>query len=878
MSSGSKFAAQKLRSFRVLRRGDPNRLVFLIINTSGFRNTDNNFTLVWASADRLGDVQGRATAAEFGKRDVMQIRVQCPACNASFEVPAELIGRDGECSQCRKVFRVTPLSGDVDSSVLRNGDANATLELPIVDEDRPAADTDEFEIPHIPAPSMEATEPDSPTRNTPELDIPELNVPELDVPPPSVSKKKKKTESAAEVPSLNDSHDDSAEELPPVLIEDDGSLFGDEIPDLEEVRKPVSRYDSEDEVDPDEGGSYSLAGSSPSPKKRKAKKARRKKAVRKKTTSKRRGGRVSAEGDRRATSDHDLDVGEVQLFDDVLHDDDDDGAGPSSSPIMLRRSGSFSTAGKSKSGESSSGKPSGKNSGRATAPAGRKPEKLAKRQPPTRGQGADSDSGRQSSKPVLKRSGSEGRSSSSRSESDIGSAPRPRRKSSPLSPQSRNKLIMVVGGGAGLVLLFMVFSHLTSGPSVIMPTALAPVPNQGGDSIQAGDTKSSVERANRIRTAPGPPRRVDDTSGETASSDATSAAENGTPGSQLPGSMTVVAVPVGTQGIVPGSGSSDSAGNFQTEDDKLFSIDAVEIPTFPELGRPRASTISGVVFHEISVGGLNQEQNYDDDPLPGSRMDMILYLPRGTHERGSLPCVMIAAAGTTLLEGNGCYDESYQSETIPYVQQGFAVLGYSLDGPLVSDEPSKMESKAAYEQFRAAHAGLVNSRNAMEFLLRKVPAINREKIFAAGHSSAGTLSLLFAEHESRLAGCIAYAPCVDVEKRLAEYISNPLVEVLLPEVEQFVRQGSPQRHFQSLKCPVFLFHAEGDTNAPFNESREFAERLTAQGTPCALASVPDGDHYNSMLKDGIPRGIAWLKNATTQTLPVLDEPSEPAPR
>ena len=172
----------------------------------------------------------------------------------------------------------------------------------------------------------------------------------------------------------------------------------------------------------------------------------------------------------------------------------------------------------------------------------------------------------------------------------------------------------------------------------------------------------------------------------------------------------------------------------------------------------------------------------------------------------------------------------------------------------------------------------MNSRNAMEFLVQKVPAINRDRIFTAGHSSAGTLSLLFAEHESRLAGCVAYAPCVDVEKRLSEYVSNPLVEVLLPEVRLFVRQGSPQRHFQSLKCPVFLFHAEGDTNAPFDESRKLSERLNAQGTSCQLDSMPDGDHYNSMLETGIPSAIVWLKNTAAQTPTNSNEPSKPAPK
>ena len=548
------------------------------------------------------------------------------------------------------------------------------------------------------------------------------------------------------------------------------------------------------------------------------------------------------EGDSRATSDHDLEVGEVQLFDHIQHDDD--GAGPSLSPIMLRRSGSFPATSKSTIDKSPTGKSPGKNSGRSLATVRRKHEK-------------------------------------------------------------RKKLIMIVGGGAGLLLLFTAFSYLTSGPTVVMPTAQsgagrsggtqpsgsAPATNQGGDSIQTGDTTSSVERANRIRTAPGLPRHPDDAtagakdgtaaavagdsaSGEATSSDGTSASEKGTVDTQLPGNRTILASSVDAQEIVPGS---VSAGNFQTDDDKLFSIDTVEIPTFPEPGRPRASTVSGVVFSEIAMGGLNQEKTRNDDSTPGSRMDMILYLPSGTHERGSLPCVMIAAAGTTLLEGNGCYDESYQLETIPYVKQGFAVLGYSLDGPIASDEPSKIESKAAYDRFRAAHAGLVNARNAMEFLLQKVPAINREKIFTAGHSSAGTLSLLFAEHESRLAGCIVYAPCIDVEKRLSEYIANPLVKILMSEVAQFVRQGSPQRHLLSLKCPVFLFHAEGDTNVPFAESREFAERLNAQGTPCKLESVPDGNHYSSMLEEGIPRGISWLRNTAMQTSPVSSSPSGPGP-
>jgi hypothetical protein len=74
---------------------------------------------------------------------------------------------------------------------------------------------------------------------------------------------------------------------------------------------------------------------------------------------------------------------------------------------------------------------------------------------------------------------------------------------------------------------------------------------------------------------------------------------------------------------------------------------------------------------------------------------------------------------------------------------------------------------------------------------------------------------------------------------------------------------------------VFLFHAEGDTNAPHDESQDFATRLAALGTPSHLESVPDGDHYNLMLEEGIPRGIVWLKNTALGESSDPDEPSAP---
>jgi predicted Zn finger-like uncharacterized protein len=782
----------------------------------------------------------------------MQIRVQCPACKASFEVPAELVGREGECSRCTKVFHVEPMSGEVDPAALSSTNSNATLVMPVVDEDGngPAPDTDEFEVPEL---DLAETADDEPQKSSPEAGAGSVAVPAKKNAPP----------------------------LPD--IEDDGSLFGDESFELEDVPDSISPYASEDIIAPDAGQPYSLSGDDSASENSQAKKPRRKKPQKKPPSAAEgeRGGQSPGSSGVVDESSEDSDADDVQLFDDVLHDDEDEDSAANSGEIVLRRSGTFSAAGNP--GASSRAASPGKSA--------RRSGKRSKRSEPAGHEVEEFDEPSADRQLMLKRI----RQTHVAADSDTatGEKSRPRQKRRRASLNSPRQLAMLVGGGAVLLLLAGVYSWLTSGPTVVSPTleggsAVAgpagssgpvPVARQGSDSIETGQTNSSVVRAHRTRSAPGPARkgegkgsanRVGESGSdepEDSTTDVVSTADGASPDADAADPNKLASLrpddPSGRTASAEGNGRGAADRDPATslaDAAELFPVARVPIPEFPSLGVPRSSTIAGIVYHEIRVGS-DRDPSPDDEeaPLPGSRMDMILYLPTGTHEPGSLPCVMIAAAGTALLEGNGCFDESYQSETIPYVQQGFAVLGYSLDGPLSSDDPTNGEMVAAYEQFRAAHAGLVNARNALEFVLQEVPAVNSDRIFTAGHSSAGTLSLLFAEHESRLAGCIAYAPCIDVEKRLVKFSSNPLIRILMPDVEAFLRRESPLRHLDSLKCPVFVFHAETDSNAPFEESQQLAAQLTDQGTPCQLETLPKGDHYDSMLEEGIPRSLVWLK-------------------
>jgi len=281
-----------------------------------------------------------------------------------------------------------------------------------------------------------------------------------------------------------------------------------------------------------------------------------------------------------------------------------------------------------------------------------------------------------------------------------------------------------------------------------------------------------------------------------------------------------------------------------------FTFDDVPPPVFSERGEMQAVSPQ-VNSLEVSLG--DDSNGYYDVPGVGGKL--LLYLPPGNHRPKSLPCILITGAGSNLLSGMLLGDGD-SPEHLPYVQASYAVVAYELDGPSDNDtDPGQM--RRSYEAFKAARAGLVNARNALQYVLDEVSEVDPAQVYAAGHSSAATHALLFAEHEPRLAGVIAYAPAINVPKRF-----GPLLRAFafqMPGVVDFAAQSSPHTHRERLKCPTFLFHAEDDTNCPLSETRDFADQLKQQGADVTFVTAVSGGHYNSMINDGIPAAIKWLR-------------------
>ncbi len=287
-------------------------------------------------------------------------------------------------------------------------------------------------------------------------------------------------------------------------------------------------------------------------------------------------------------------------------------------------------------------------------------------------------------------------------------------------------------------------------------------------------------------------------------------------------------------------------------------------PSFSQLMERADSAVLGNV-------DVLQVQTHGSEPA--QNMQLRIYLPPGAWdaEPGTLPCVLVAPAGTDLLSGAmlGELDaDAYHDETLPYAEAGIVTVFYSIDGgseEIYDDDEAMMDAASSqYDAFRDSQAGILNGRYALEFVLSELPMVNPNAIYTAGHSSAGTLSLLLAMHEPRIAGCVAYAPGVDIEAFHAELLETPFVGLVFPNVENFLNKSSPTNNVEKLQCPTFLFQSKEDMVVGIDEFNAFTDKLNAQpdAPELDIMIVDEGDHYWTMIDEGIPAGIEWIKERT----------------
>ena len=219
------------------------------------------------------------------------------------------------------------------------------------------------------------------------------------------------------------------------------------------------------------------------------------------------------------------------------------------------------------------------------------------------------------------------------------------------------------------------------------------------------------------------------------------------------------------------------------------------------------------------------------------------------------PLIVIGAAGSPMMWGMPLA-ESDRAEHLPWAERGYVVAAYSIDGA-VADQHDGAQVVDAVRRFVRADAGLANARAALDFALAQVPAIDVHRIFAVGHSSASVIALRFGVEEPRVAATVAFAPPVDVEGRLTDQLA--FVESVAPGGRAVIHASSPLTFTAALRAkPVFVFYAEDDSVIEVPDVPAFFAAMQPAHAASKLVAVPSGDHYDSMIAEGIPAAAAWL--------------------
>lgn len=219
-----------------------------------------------------------------------------------------------------------------------------------------------------------------------------------------------------------------------------------------------------------------------------------------------------------------------------------------------------------------------------------------------------------------------------------------------------------------------------------------------------------------------------------------------------------------------------------------------------------------------------------------------------------VPAVFLAPAGTRLFHGNAISNGD-NAEAVPYALAGMIAVIYELDGDLDSDQPTDKQVKAAMHAFRVSDAGFRNAEQAIDYAVTSIRGVDKNRIFVAGHSSAANVAIHVAANDPRIKGCAAFAACGDVLGRLGEIV--PELEKMEKGEKDFLSRTAPINEIAKVKCPILLFHAEDDSNVPFSDHERLSAKVGGR-TDLLNIVVAKGDHYDSMIKEGIPAAIKWF--------------------
>jgi dipeptidyl aminopeptidase/acylaminoacyl peptidase len=140
-------------------------------------------------------------------------------------------------------------------------------------------------------------------------------------------------------------------------------------------------------------------------------------------------------------------------------------------------------------------------------------------------------------------------------------------------------------------------------------------------------------------------------------------------------------------------------------------------------------------------------------------------------------------------------------------------------------------------------------------------AMDVQKIWAAGQSTGGTMSLVAAATQDVFAGAVAIAAFTDLTSILQDNRNarKILEDRFGPLQDKHFHAADAAAMVENLKKPVLIVHGSADETVPFSHGEILYNKMRSNATH---RGIPGGNHHlnngdRAAVIDGI---LAWLKS------------------
>jgi dipeptidyl aminopeptidase/acylaminoacyl peptidase len=137
---------------------------------------------------------------------------------------------------------------------------------------------------------------------------------------------------------------------------------------------------------------------------------------------------------------------------------------------------------------------------------------------------------------------------------------------------------------------------------------------------------------------------------------------------------------------------------------------------------------------------------------------------------------------------------------------------------------------------------------ATDYLLRKIPAIDAERIAAAGGSYGGYLATWMLGHTDRFRCIVNHAGIADLYSIfgadwISYYFTDDVVGGLPWKNVEGLQRNNPMLYASNFKTPTLIIHGEADYRVPYGNALELYGVLQAMGVPSRLVIYPNENHW-----------------------------------